>query len=190
MRFELDRTTASFGVFNPREEKNVGPACDIPFEVTVGADILSMLVPAQDEDTPEGENVVELPVEDRLVAELYSEEGYVKRPAMSPIHVNRKPEGVTVTIWDDHETDGSPMVLQPCRFTTLQAELQSPHQVVLKGKIQYSKYTDDELVRINSLMNSTHDIAWVVEQTDMFDGEGESGGDGETQEDNQDPEND
>ncbi len=44
MKFELTRTTATFGVYNPREEKNKGPACDIPFEVTVGADLLSMVV--------------------------------------------------------------------------------------------------------------------------------------------------
>ncbi len=170
MRFELSRTTASFGVYNPREEKNKGPACDLPFEVTVGADLLSMLVPAQEEDHGEGaENVVPIVSEDRLVAELYSEEGYVRRPAISPIHINRKPEGVTVTIWDEHEEDGSALVLKPCRFTTLTAGLKSPHQLVLRGKIQYSEYTDAELVRINALMNQTHDIAWVVEQVDLFD---------------------
>jgi len=170
MRFELSRTTASFGVYNPRVEKNKGPACDLPFEVTVGADLLSMLVPAQEEDQGEGaENVVTLPTEDRLVAELYSEEGYVRRPAISPLHINRKPEGVTVTIWDEHEEDGSPLILKPCRFTTIQAELKSPHQVVLSGKVQYSLYTDEELVRINALMDTTHDIAWEVEQSDLFE---------------------
>lgn len=166
MKFELPRTTASFGVYNPREEKNKGPAFDLPFEVTVGADVLSMLLPAQEEDPAEGEeNVVQIGAEDRLIGELYSEEGYVRRPAISPLHINRKPEGVTVTIWDDND---EPLVLQPCRFTTLQAALQSPHQVVLKGKIQHSEYNDDELVRINALMNSTHDIAWEVEQQDLF----------------------
>ena len=170
MRFELSRTTASFGVYNPRVEKNKGPACDLPFEVTVGADLLSMLVPAQEQDHGEGaENVVPIVSEDRLVAELYSEEGYVRRPAISPLHINRKPEGVTVTIWDEHEEDGSPLILKPCRFTTVQARLQSPHQVVLSGKIQYSQYTDEELVRINALMDTTHDIAWVAEQSDMFE---------------------
>ena len=170
MRFELSRTTASFGVYNPREEKNKGPACDIPFEVTVGADLLAMLVPAQEEDQGEGaENVVTLPTEDRLVAELYSEEGYLRRPAISPLHINRKPEGAKVTIWDEHEEGGAPLVLQPCRFTGITAGLKSPHQLVLRGKIQYSEYTDDELVRINALMNQTHDLAFVVDQSDLFE---------------------
>lgn len=170
MRFELSRTTASLGVYNARKEQNVGPACDIPFEVTVGADLLAMLVPAQEEDQGEGaENVVTLPTEDRLVAELYSEEGYVRRPAMSPLHVNRKPEGVTVTIWDEHEEDGSPLILKPCSFKSIKAKLQSPHQLVLSGLIQYSKHTDDELVRISHLMDTTHDIAWEVDQSDLFE---------------------
>jgi hypothetical protein len=191
MKFELTRTTATFGVYNPREEKNKGPACDIPFEVTVGADLLSMLVPAQEELPEEGaENVVTLPTEDRLVAELYSEEGYVRRPAISPLHINRKPEGVTVKIWDQEAPDADPLVLQPCRFTTLQAELQSPHQIVLTGKIQHSKYSDSELVRISHLMNSTHDISWEIEQGDMFeenDGAA-SAGEGEAQQEAEDPE--
>lgn len=170
MRFELSRTTASFGILNLRIEKNKGPACDLAFEVTVGADLLSMLVPAQQEGQGEGaENVVPIVSEDRLVAELYSEEGYVRRPAISPIHINRKPEGVTVTIWDDHEEDGSPLVMQPCNFKSLQARLQSPHQVVLSGLIQYSEYTDEELVRFNALMGHTHDIGWVIEQQELFE---------------------
>jgi hypothetical protein len=177
MRFELERVTAQFGVFNPREEKNKGPACDLPFEVTVGAEVLSMLLPAQEEDPTEGvDNAVALSTEDRLVAELYSAEGYVKRPAISPIHINRKPEGVTVTIWDMEDPEDEPLVLKPCRFTTLQAELIAPHQIVLKGKLQYSLYTDAELIRINGMMNRKCDIAWVVDQSDMFEGGGEADG--------------
>ena len=191
MRFELLRTTAKFGVYNPREEKNKGPACDIPFEVTVGADLLSMLVPAQEQELEEGaENVVTLPTEDRLVAELYSEEGYVRRPAMSPLHINRKPEGVTVGIWDQEAPDADPLVLKPCRFTTLQVQLISPHQLILTGKIQYSKYTDSELIRINALMNSSHDISWEIEQQDLFEEKPEDDGSGEAagEQDDENPE--
>ncbi len=172
MKFELTRTTATFGVYNARLEQNVGPACDLPFTVTVGADLLSMLVPAQEIDPgEEADNVVALVTEDRLMGELYSEEGYVRRPAISPLHINRKPEGVTVKIWDQEEPEADPLVLQPCRFTTLQAKLQSPHQIELTGKIQYSKHSDSELIRISHLMGSTHDIAWEIEQGDMFEEE-------------------
>ena len=167
MRFELSRTTASFGILNLRMEKNKGHACDLAFEVTVGADLLSMLVPAQDEHQGEGaENVVPIVSEDRLVAELYSEEGYVRRPAISPIHINRKPEGITITIWDEHD---EPLVLKPCSFKSIKGALQSPHQLVLSGLIQYPLYTDEELVRLSAIMDTTHDIAWVAEQSDLFE---------------------
>ncbi len=185
MRFELTRTTAMFGVYNARKEKNVGPACDIPFTVTVGADLLAMLIPAQQEELGEGaENVVPITTEDRLMAELYSEEGYVRRPAISPLHINRKPEGVKVEIWDLEGPDADPLVLNPCRFTSLLAELQSPHQIVLTGKIQYSRHSDSELIRISHLMDTTHDIAWTVEQGDMFEESGEGAG----EQDNENPE--
>jgi hypothetical protein len=167
MRFELSRTTASFGILNLRVEKNKGHACDLAFEVTVGADLLSMLVPAQEQDQGEGaENVVPIVSEDRLVAELYSEEGYVRRPAISPLHVNRKPEGITVTIWDEHN---EPLVLKPCSFKSVKGALQSPHKLVLSGLIQYPLYTDEELVRLNAVMDTTHDIAWEVDQSDLFE---------------------
>ena len=89
-----------------------------------------------------------------------------------------------VKIWDQEAPEAEPLILQPCRFTTLQAALQSPHQIVLTGKVQYSGYTDSELVRINALMNTTHDIAWEIEQQDMFE---EPSVEGESQEDAEEP---
>ena len=180
MKFELTRTTAQFGVYNARLEQNVGPACDLPFTVTVGADLLSMLVPAQEEEPGDGaDNVVPITTEDRLMAELYSEEGYVRRPAISPLHINRKPEGVTVKIWDQEEPDADPLVLKPCRFITIMAKLQSPHQIELTGKIQYSRHSDSELIRISHLMGSTHDISWEIEQGDLFEKDDSGEGAGE-----------
>lgn len=167
MQFNLERTTAKFGVFNPRKEKNVGPACDLPFTIVVPADILLMLAPAQvasdDEEPPHEDDT-----KDRIIQELFSVEGYVKRPALSPLSIHRKPEGVTVEIWDQEDL-GDPLMLTPCRFSGLSVELQSPHQVVLKGKIQYSDYNNNELIRISSIMDESHDIAWRIEQIDLFE---------------------
>ena len=158
MKFELQRATAKFGVFNPREEKNKGNAFDLPFSVTVGTDILAMLAPTSDVD---GEDSA-------LTDQLFSSEGHVSRPALNPININRKPEGATVQIWDQ-EDFGEPLILVPCNLTTLKVELQTPHQVVLSGKIQHSQYNDTELVRINALMNKSFDLAITVEQTDLFE---------------------
>lgn len=169
MQFELERTTAKFGVFNPREEKNKGNAFDLPFSVTVSSAILAMLAPTGDADGDD----------DSLAQELFSEEGHISRPALNPLTINRKPEGATVTIWDQ-EDFGDPLVMKPCNLTTLKAELSTPNQVVLTGKIQHSQYNDNELIRINALMNKSFDLAITIEQTDLFeDPEGESEGEAE-----------
>jgi len=158
MKFELKRTTANFKMFNPRLEQNKGNAFDLPFDVTVDDKILSMLAPTVD---PEGED-------GDLNVELFTKEGHVSRQSINPIHINRKPEGAVVKIWDQ-EDFGEPLELKPCTLTTLKAELQTPHHVVLTGKVQYSQYNDNELIRINALMNKSFDLAIHIEQTDLFE---------------------
>ena len=164
MQFELTRTTAKFGVFNPREEKNKGNAFDLPFSVTLNSDILAMLAPTTDVDG----------TDEDLAKELFTEEGQVARPSINPIHINRKPEGAVVKIWDQ-EDFGDALELKPCNLKSLKAELQTPHHVVLTGQIQYSQYTDNELIRINALMTKSFDLAIHIEQSDLFENpEGES----------------
>lgn len=172
MQFELTRTTAKFGVFNPREEKNKGNAFDLPFSVTLSSDVLAMLAPTTDVDGKD----------DGLIEQLFTEEGQVARPSINPIHINRKPEGAIVKIWDQ-EDFGEALELKPCNLTTLKAELQTPHHVVLTGKIQYSQYTDPELIRINALMNKSFDLEIMIEQSDLFEDPQT-----ESKEDDQDPE--
>ncbi len=157
MQFELTRTTAKFGVFNPREEKNKGNAFDLPFSVTLNSDILAMLAPTTDVDGDDED----------LAKQLFTEEGQVARPSINPIHINRKPEGAVVKIWDQ-EDFGEPLELKPCNLKSLKAELQTPHHVVLTGQVQYSQYTDNELIRINALMNKSFDLEIVIDQSDLF----------------------
>jgi hypothetical protein len=166
MQFELTRTTAKFGVFNPREEKNKGNAFDLPFSVTLSSSILAMLAPTTDVDGDDED----------FANTLFSDEGHVSRPSINPIHINRKPEGAIVKIWDQ-EDFGTALELKPCNLKSLKAELQTPNQVVLTGMIQYSQYSDAELIRINGLMNKSFDLEIVIEQSDLFeDPEGESEG--------------
>jgi hypothetical protein len=157
MKFDLKRTTSKFGVFNPREEKNKGNAFDLPFSVTLGSEVLAMLAPTTDH---EGED-------EDLAVELFSADGHVSRPSINPLHINRKPEGAIVEIWDK-EDFAKPLKLQPCSLKDLKAELQTPNQIVLTGKIQYSQYNDKELIRINAIMNKSFDLAIEIEQSDMF----------------------
>jgi hypothetical protein len=161
--FEIKRTTATFGMFHPREEKNKGNAFDVPFKITIGAEYLDVLLPAQKtEEEDEALNP------ETFIFELYTVEGYVRRPAFNPITIHREIEGAVVTIWD-HEDFTDPLVLKPCNLDKLKVELRSPHQLVLSGQIQYSKYTDAELLRINALSNKSFDLAVLHEQPDLFE---------------------
>lgn len=182
MQFELKRTTATFGVFHPREEKNKGMACDIPFKITIGSQYLDMLAPAQ---RVEGE--ADSP--DTFINELWTVEGYVRRPALNPLMIYRKPEGARVTIWDEasDKKNGKPLVLEPCRLNLKKLELKSPHQLVLEGQIQYSQYDDKELARINALVNKNLDIEIFIEQVDMFDDKKKDDEGGKDEDENPDP---
>lgn len=194
MRFEIKRTTATFAVPRIRREKNKGNAADIPFRITTDVHILAMLTPAHvadnEDDNPES-----------WIQELFTSEGYVRRPSINPIKIHRRPEGATVYIFDEpsQNTKKRSLLLKPCRLVKLQAELKAPYQVVLSGEIQYPQYTDQELIRINALTDKNFDINIVIEQLDMFEqpelnenDEGEGGdeeeSDAEADEEQEDPE--
>lgn len=164
MRFELKRTTATFAVPRIRHEINKGNAIDIPFKITCDISLLAMLMPPI---PVEGEE----PNPDSLINELFTPEGYVRRPSINPVKIHRKPEGATIHIYDEasKNTKKHALVLKPCSLSKLEAELKAPHQVVLSGAIQYPKYNDNELIRINALTNKNFDLTIVIEQLDMFE---------------------
>lgn len=168
MKFELGRTMAYFAKkYQGRIQGAEDHAIDISFSITTDADVLLMLAPAiivKEDDSGE-EKRTKARGKDNLVEELFSKEGYVKRPSLSPIAIHRKPEGISVTI---HDQEKNPMTLVGCSFKNLSIELKSPKQVVVSGLIQYARYNNNELIRINSIMGKHVDIEWFAEQDDLF----------------------
>jgi hypothetical protein len=163
MEFEIPRSTATFAVFHPRNEKNKGMACDIPFRITIDCKYLPMLAPPQlmdgETDNP-----------DSFINEFWTPEGYVRRPHLSPMEIHRWPEGVSVQIFDEQaEKKKGALKLEGCTLNKLKVEMRSPHQIVLSGQIQYAKYNDKELVRINALSAKTFDLQMAIPQSDLFE---------------------
>lgn len=189
MKFELPRTTASFAKkVQERIQGEDDKALDISFSITTDTGILPMLFPAQVQVQPsdeDGEPEVKLDTKrkDRLVEELFSKEGYVRRPAISPLTVHRKPEGLTVKI-HDQELSGEPMTLTGCSMKNLTVTLKSPNQVVLAGLLQYPRYDNNDLLRLNAIMGKLADIEWSADQDDLF-----GSSDPESQDDQGDAEN-
>jgi hypothetical protein len=164
-RFKFPRATTSFGVFNPREEKNKGKACDIPFTFSAQADLLGMLAPDLGIDIRDEKEDEDITL--AFLGELYDDAAVVRRPSLSPLHINRKPEGVTVRIYDKGKKE--PLTLSNCRVKNIIVELKAGMNIEVSGMIQYPQYHDAELLRINNLMNSQADMEMEASQSDLFD---------------------
>lgn len=192
VEFNLDRTTATFAKKYQGRVQGSGDdkAFDLSFRLTTSADTLPMLIPASIQK-PDGDDSKKKPAKedqkDRIVQELFSVEGYVKRPHISPINIHRKPEGLRIWIWDQ-EDFGDELVLYPCSMKNLKVALQSPHQIVLHGLIQYAHFNNNELIRLNAIIGKSLDIAWEVDQSDLFSSDDSSDPEGESEEEEEEPE--
>lgn len=189
IEFKIARTTAKFSNKYQGRIQGSGDnkAFDLSFHLTTSADLLPTLLPAaiQKPDDEEGPKKVHKDDQkDRIVQELFSVEGYVKRPYISPITIHRKPEGLRIWIWDQEDFSEA-LELYPCSMKNLKVELQSPHQIVFHGLIQCANYNNNELIRINAIIGKQFDIAWEVDHSDLF---GSDYSEGESEEENEDSE--
>lgn len=156
MQFNLTRTTAEFGTINTRPErhgkKEKVEAEDFPFKIIGGPEILDMLFPHELDSSA-------------LSKLIFSEQGHVTIPTLTLVS-NRKPEGLTVLIYDEPD---NPLELNGCRLTPPEIELGAPNQVTLNAKIQITEPTDDTMNRLRRLMWETADIEIESENRDLFD---------------------
>lgn len=168
MQFNLSRTSAEFGTINTRPERHGTEqkveAEDVPIKIVGTPDLLSMLFPHEVDD-------------DALAKTLFSEAGHVTIPTLTLLS-NRKPEGLTVRIYDRPK---HPLELKGCRLTPPEVELGTPNQVTMTAKIQISEPTDDTVNRLRRLMWETAEIEIESESRDLFEGNGKESdaGDGE-----------
>jgi hypothetical protein len=156
MQFDLARTSAEFGIINVRKERRgkdeTVEAEDVPFKIVGGPEILDMLFPHEVDDGA-------------LAKTLFSEQGHVTIPTLKLVS-GRKPEGLTVRIFDD---PSSPIELKGCRLTPPEILLGTPSQVTMTAKIQISEPTDDTMNRLRRLMDETAEIEIESENRDLFE---------------------
>lgn len=160
MQFDLSRTSAEFGTINTRPERHGKnekvEAEDFPFKIVGGPEILDMLFPHEVEDGA-------------LAKTVFSDQGHITIPTLTLVS-NRKPEGLTVRIYDDPK---NPLELKDCRLTPPEIELGTPNQVTMNAKVQITEPTDDTMNRLRRLMWETAEIEIESENRDLFDGSGE-----------------
>jgi len=124
----------------------------VPFKIVGGPEILDMLFPHEVDESA-------------LAKTLFSEQGHVTIPTLK-LTSGRKPEGLTVRIFDD---PSSPIELKGCRLTPPEILLGTPSQVTMTAKIQISEPTDDTMNRLRRLMDETAEIEIESENRDLFE---------------------
>ncbi len=157
MQFDLSRTSAEFGTINTRPERHGKnekvEAEDFPFKIVGGPEILDMLFPHEVDESA-------------LAKTLFSEQGHITIPTLTLVS-NRKPEGLTVRIYDEPK---NPLELKDCRMTPPEIELGTPNQVTMNAKVQITEPTDDTMNRLRRLMWETAEIEIESENRDLFEG--------------------
>lgn len=175
MKFDIKKRASEFGGFNNRWERN-GPeqkvkGIDLPFKVKLKPTELDMIAPAQG-----------LP----LSTFLYGTDlrkPQLQCPLLSPLAIQRKPEHITLTIYDDEVDKRKKITFTDCKVKDPTLEFDED-SIFLCGKFQL--HPGPHLQRINdNIENKTLQMECRATQPELFDEEGEGGGDTEDGSDGQ-----
>lgn len=169
MKYDFAKRACEFGVFNNRLE-NMGPdqkrkAIDLPMKWQIKPKELDMLVPAQ------GTLLSQFLFGDDLRKPV------LQCPLLSPLKVQRKPEHITLTIYDDG-------VDKRKKLTFTDVSIKDPilefddETIFLKCKAQL--HPDGMLQRINdNVEGKTLQFECKATQPELFDQDSEDEGEGE-----------
>jgi hypothetical protein len=181
VKFDLSKRATEFGGFNNRWEKN-GPeqktkAIDLPFRVQVKPKELDMIVPAQGV---------------KLSTFLFGSDlrkPQLQCPLLSPLPVQRKPEHIALTIYDDGVDKRKKLTFTDCKVKDPTLEFEDA-TIFLSGKFQL--HPGPHLQRINdNVENKTLQMECEATQPELFDeqqDEDDEGGESDSQTDIDDEE--
>jgi hypothetical protein len=169
VKFDLRKRAAEFGGFNNRWEKN-GPeqkvkGIDLPFRFQVKPTELDMIAPAQGV---------------KLSTFLYGEDlrkPQLQCPLISPLAIRRKPEHITLTIYDDGVDKRKKITFTDCKVKDPTLEFDED-SIFLAGKFQL--HPGPHLQRINdNIENQTLQMECKATQPELFDQDDGNGDDSE-----------
>lgn len=183
MKFDLKKRATEFGGFNNRWERN-GPeqkvkGIDLPFKVKLKPTELDMIAPAQG-----------IPLSTFLFgADLRKPQ--LQCPLLSPMAIQRKPEHIALTIFDDEIDKRKKITFTDCKVKDPTLEFDED-SIFLVGKFQL--HPGPHLQRINdNIENKTLQMECKATQPELFDeqeGEGGDEGDGQTDVEDEDEDED
>lgn len=165
MKFDFKKRAGEFGGFNNRWEKN-GPeaktkAIDLPFKFQVKPTELDMIAPAQG-----------IPLSQFLYGDDLRKP-QLQCPLLSPLPIQRKPEHIALTIYDDGVDKRKKLTFTDCKVKDPTLEFDED-SIFLLGKFQI--HPGPHLQRINdNIENKTLQMECKATQPELFDTEGDEG---------------
>lgn len=137
MKFDVGPRQAEFGVFNNRAEKHGQDkvkALDLPFKIGVTMKELDVIIPLQN---------------GKFSEMIFDKKKNLQTFVLSPLVVNRKPENISVEIYDiEARANAKPLVLKECKIKDPVLTFEDKGTVYLSGKIQVSNVAVKDVERI------------------------------------------
>lgn len=196
MKFSFSRRNAKIGVLNTRNEKHGKeakvPAADLTIKFPLKLAELDTVVIVATDDMPKFSEV------------LFDDKGNLLTNMISPLKVNRKPEGLYIAIFDKELPTGTktrggkgkknqkPSGIDPatalefdaCKAKDITLELGSGPNIMLSFKVALHP-NDKDWARLINIMEQEREVVIEARQEELFgeDADEEEGGDDDNSED-------
>lgn len=156
-KFKITARAADIGKLNIRPEHHgdkIEPAMDIPVKVRGTKRDLDMLIPVQD---------------GKFSEMAYTLDGACLVPHISPLHVNRKPDNLKVTIWDSPTKKTQKLEFSEAKVKNIVVELGAKHKLEIMFTLQVNIDTERDAARLVRCMGESREIEITATQDDLFD---------------------
>lgn len=157
MRPHVTRRTMKFGKFNPRTEKHGKDskhASDLVVSFPITRAELDMYMPV---------------THGLLISDsIYDEKGNLQTPYLSPLTVNRNPEGVRFRVWDRPTNQEDHIELEGCKLKGFKIVLNDKGNITCSTLIQMHDDPELHSARLRMLSDKEFDGELEVLQEEMF----------------------
>lgn len=156
MKFKVSRRLGHFLHLNVRNERHGDekvPAADIKIEFPGTKRDLDMLLPLQD---------------GKMSDVLYDDKGNLMTPYLSPLKVFRKPENVTMRIWD-RTSEKDFLEFEGTTIKGIEMDLNDKRNLLVRLTIQVHDDPEKHTARLRRLMDAERDFSLEAQQEDFFD---------------------
>lgn len=154
--FKLTKRLVTFGKLNGRPEfhgeENV-PATDVKITFRATKRDLDMLMPQQDGT--------------KASAVFYTEDGHLRMPYLVPLPINRHPEHLLVTIYDQNTARSKPLTFADAKAKSIVVTMKPKFEMVVTMLLQLVIDPDTHGSRLYQVMGNERELELVAQQDEM-----------------------